>query len=556
MKKWSAVGVFLAVVAALFWYSSSGRSGGATTAPEGVVDAALERNGTELADAVVREPGALDDQGQAHPRTGRVHVERTAAREAQPFRLFGRVVDAWGDVVVAAKVLVHSDESAAAPVGESRTHWDGSFELEFSGRGEVRVTIDAAGYEVLVERMRFDAPTNELEHVFHLEREPLYRIDLVTSDDVPARGVLREHEISFLRHRIFALATEVHPGKTFDDTGGMLSDPRGIGRFRAGVGDARTPPSVATTWGWLRLNRAGPAFVSLVVQGQVLDTRRVTAHDRVVTFTLDPEDFDALRARLVARVVDAETGEPLAGGSSLLATAGGPDPLVPFTRGVIEHDVRYVGPRTFEVEVEGFATHRREIVFAPGETVNLGTLRLSKGLSIRGRIEGRDSLRSSFVTCQRLDAQGRFDDSFRELSATDEQAGFEFTALSPGKYALQFHGISRPGRQPADQRQVCLLHELELVDQDVNGVVMTLVETTELILETGRGRSQGIWSVTAFDLDGHRVRRRRVGRYSDQTTFSLPPGSYQLVLALDGIERARKTVSLGSEAHHLRWALE
>ena len=354
------------------------------------------------------------------------------------------------------------------------------------------------------------------------------------------------------RYKAVPVATREDPGDTFTGIVGSLNNLFGIGSFW-GWGQAGIPNMGDGMIGIVTLHEDGPAWMSFVVSHQVLAKQRIDPTTEEVTFVLDPEDFLALRCSARGRVVDAETGEPLAGAVHLGEHG------FPMGRG---HEVGADGLFSIEDSNPGelylivTAPERarvvRRVTLTPGEILEVGDVPLHAAVTLSGSVR-RDTGEplEAVVSCGRLDpstGEVRWPPNVSYRSGPD--GTFTIGKLEPAVYLVRCPGLRARPPQSSDPSMMSLPQRIDATSGAVEGLELVLYPTTVITLV-----ADGVtdpWPVaTARDTAGLAVRKVYPGRWGAETPLHLLPGSYTLEIEREGVLLEQRRLEVGEAPQRL-----
>jgi hypothetical protein len=195
-----------------------------------------------------------------------------------------------------------------------------------------------------------------------------------------------------------------------------------------------------------------PLHVSIVFGESVLATQRVEDRVEELTFVLGMDRFRRSLAGLVVRVADCESGMPAANATVSLST----DEITEMgtktdAQGIVRFADRLPGLYEMWARSKGCAIDRRSVDLVPGETTDLGTITLDKGVAIRGICVDADGTPSQAPACLRPapDAASVVNALFS--LKVDAEGRFALVNLAAGRYMTWVASAPRLGAQPQGQ---------------------------------------------------------------------------------------------------------
>lgn len=253
-------------------------------------------------------------------------------------------------------------------------------ELEF---GTYWVTARGEGYcshQQIVE-LSEDRPLMRKD--FALQKAAEVRVKVKTPEGGNLVDILKSTRAPQGARLIVAVATREPPGPRIDEGVGAATASAGT-FWSYGPRVEKLPPDCL---GLLQVECGLPAYVSLVMHGVVLETKRVERDQDEVSFTSSAESVLAHLATIRVRVVDAETGIAVARARVTLRRGSYADHGVATdSRGLATIEHREPGNFDLHVRAPGYEHAGSSIDARPGETTELGTFALEKELTVQGRI--------------------------------------------------------------------------------------------------------------------------------------------------------------------------
>lgn len=286
-----------------------------------------------------------------------------------------------------------------------------------------------------------EAPVQRRELVLLRPREIAVRF--VTPEGRDLLEVLAREKLGISLLPIVTLAL---PGAEID----VDALPRRFGEVHSawrGPGGAPGPPdsdNLACTGIFYVLHEL-PVFLSVVSGTAVLATRTIYEGTSLVEFVIAPALIRSVLSSADLRVVDSETGRPLAGAQVAL----GGSSTVTDPGGEARFERQVCGWRNLVIGLQGYGTSRSRIRLVPGSSLHLGVLRLQPAMTICGRVVDREDrpAEAQLMAIRVADPEanggqvvwsGSLLGSTAASSADD--GSFVFSDLSPGRYALRASG--------------------------------------------------------------------------------------------------------------------
>ena len=288
-------------------------------------------------------------------------------------------------------------------------------EFAFDGvaAGEYFLEASAAGHRYERRRIVLRPEEADRREDFTLESLSLWilAVHVVTPDGENLDERLRKDGISMAW--ITVLATVDPPGTTLPKSLLVARQDTSIATVHFGTTVGSTPNRS------LEISIDPPIYLSAAMREIVLATRRVDTRVPEIDLVVDPEIVKRSLAGLTFVVVDDATGAPATEASvGLRTTQTGERPIHPDDHGRVSFEGRVPGLYEVQITTPEHAVTTIPADLAPGETTDLGTVRLGRGVLIRGRC---------------VDAAGVVQDALPSVYASDDDSG------SPRK-PLSFYG--------------------------------------------------------------------------------------------------------------------
>jgi hypothetical protein len=416
---------------------------------------------------------------------------------------------------------------------------DGNFAFGALPYGKYWVMASADAYRQVEDVIELDSEHAQIKRDFTLPNAVELRVRVVSTDG----------ETWFVRQRgtlipgyptLSPSAVKDRPGRWFK------KPPFGSGHFTDyGPRVDALPPGYL---GILTLDEELPAFVILVSQDLVLQTKEVKAGETEVEFVVSLDELRQLIPEAHVRVVDADSQAPIIADSLQVGPYCQLKPAGPSGEIVLKH----FGAGDFDWEIHAPGYERRFVHFhaEPGSTVDLGTITLEKELRAEVLV-----IDSSGAPCSaRIDVCS-LDPATHEVAL--ESRGIRST----GDGRLRLEGLGR---------RLYLLRsdEFQLIGDRVTTDSMLASGNVFLDLRSGSApanlviRLQPVTRLTLvvpdLSLKGMQLRvldERGIAIYSNivyglqPRSLALPQGSYRIEV-LDAMNRPliEKSVTLGAGA--------
>jgi hypothetical protein len=295
-----------------------------------------------------------------------------------------------------------------------------------------------------------------------------------------------------------------------------------------------------------------PVTVFAVAAGSVLASQLVPTHVDALTLVIPAQTLRALPCRLVLRVTDADTGAAVPDSRFFLnRSQGGPSVGHEPTdgQGIGRAENLPPGPCTIVVQAEGYALRQAAIVLEPGQTNDLGTFPLERGVSLRGRFVDGDG---RGIECEAfLDPFESSDpDALRYLAKrakSGEDGAFTVKELNRGRYLLRADSRPEAEEGPTWRPAPTLV---DLTAGGVEGLQIQVWRGVEVLIEAADPQILDLRArvATSSGLPCTRVLFPQDG----PAQIRLVPGSYEFLLDRDGDVVKRLPFVLGDEPRTLR----
>lgn len=258
---------------------------------------------------------------------------------------------------------------------------DGRYTLQSLALGTHWVTVSADGYQAEVTTIDLSADRPRLRLDFTLQQAVQLRVQITTPDG----GHLLDGQAA---RRLVPVATREPLGARFDEAHGGTPL---VGRFheRGSRSEALPPECV----GVLIMDGELPAWVSLVHDEVVIQTRCVEAGQDEVVFVIGPEQLSSQSSAVRVRVLDALTGLPLH--RARVRLSGGDDSerdVLADEQGCATVEGRAGGCCELQVRSRTYAELRLPVEILQAGVTELGTIALQPEVTVAGLVldlEGR-----------------------------------------------------------------------------------------------------------------------------------------------------------------------
>jgi len=414
-------------------------------------------------------------------------------------------------------------------------------------RAESPKTLTAASRDFFAVEKRFDLPLGQDTLRVDFVLRPKRVIWVRVQHPEPAAPAGEEVGTFGGFSWLVPVATREDPGDTFYGVSGSPNNPFGIGSFWMNH-QADRDREGADWLGTVTLNEEGPAWISLIAQGQVLAKEELGEETTEVTFVLDPASMETLSGELRAELVADEDGRPLAGKAWLNDDPfmfG--KPLAVEADGLLWIPKARLGRSWLVVRAEGRAVFKRHIELKRGQLLELGELRLKVPVEIKGRVvDGEGKPLVAVLRWGRVDPESsRFKWVRQESAQSVADGSFTLGGLEPDLWSVQVQGLPASSPRPYEPS---LASEVVVVDArggSVTGLEFRLQKTIPITVVLAAEKPMP--RLRVLDDAGGLVVYQNLGWSGDRTVLHLLPGHFVFELERDGAPTERRDVDVGSE---------
>ena len=453
-----------------------------------------------------------------------------------------------GSVATTEYVVIHGRISSSdgselkPPVWLNLTKPDGSTQYTqvktdghyaIAGLAPGEYTLVASGRAYGEASTTLDLKAGTVRRDFELTAAMAIHIKVVTPEGKPLMAQVRGRQASLITG-IIGVATR-EPIERLPLTELRAHSRFGVGEYQEGFGmrQRKLPAGVV---GILMVKSPPPFYVSAVFMHFVIAHEKVTERTGEITFVLKPEDLERLLATVKVRIVDAETGEPVAGRVSISdRQSGGMGAQVDKDGYAVQKSVP-PGLKEFQVWAPKFEMVHKYIRIPEAGEHDLGTIRLQKAGEIQGEVlDSEGNAAAVQLIVRNLDRM----DFPQPLSV-----GMSFRSDTEGKFKVA--GVGR-GRYLV--RATLKGHALGSVIVDTSGgsvdnVRIKLQKGTQVTLEPADGGRQQFF--VTIRRDGVPFYTRTV-RGPWPLKCVLAPGRYEIEIAVDGVAQRTMPLDVGTE---------
>jgi len=490
----------------------------------------VKRGGTPVL-ASESPRGLSQAESAAETRTAASETAAPVERAGAPsppssIRLFGSLKNRAGELVQDS----HAGVLLTDAMGENRTcgaerglySFDdlpvGDYVLEAGSWGQVRRTI------------RLEAGVAERREDLVFDPAWMLRVKIETPDGEDLRDLIHEQRIAPML-QLAVVATIEPPGDRLPASYEMEHSGYGVG-------------SCQSLWApeekrddRLQISADPPVHVSIAMRDIVLATQRVDTPVGEVTFTIGLDRLKSLLAGLTLRVVDSDTESPATEASVSLRTAGSVEAGIrPDVEGRVTYEVRVPGLYEVDILMKDRVYETVAADLQPGRVTDLGIIRLTRGVAIRGRcIDAEGHPHNVLPGFSRLaDSAGapREPQTIFIGKADGDDGHFSVKNLPAGRYLVQ---IMEPGQSfhiEGEKGWTIVPTVVDTRQGPVEDLVLVVHRPSTLVLRSVSEAVDGmIYEV--LTLDGLSAAKGSI-RGSAAEKVGLAPGPYTLRLTRSG----------------------
>ncbi len=489
-----------------------------------------DRDGETLANAPGEGPPETTSSLSAASAAGSRAPLAVLDAESSTARLvYGSLAGASGEPVLEGSIAFIDalGEISRATVGT------GAYSIVGLGPGSWSVRADCEGFLPLEKRLELAPGRAETRLDLALEPSITLRVKFL---DEQGKTIV---DATSPRHRSLPLGAIATRERPLEPVHGLSS---GFPNwYDAGVYRSRANSDVIVGLsqdcaGTLELRARPPLWISAVLGDRVLESLLHDGSPGEVVFELDRDELERrCRGGLRVRIVDAETGEPLAGSAALGYPDSGAGGQALEPDGTVEFRGQIAGLRELELRSPGHETFRRTVRVRAGETIELGTLALHRERKVRGHLvdENGQPLATSLTWTPAELVASALDIDQRIGSQSGPDGSFEIFAAGRGEVQL-FAGRGELAANP--------IRIAPGGDAEVNAVAR---RGTLVVIRPVRHAGPGAHFAVA-DEQGRPFWSRRL--WNDlPLRLRLVPGTYQLWSCRDELVERVETFTVAGE---------
>ncbi len=475
----------------------------------------------ELASTRASVP-APEDHGEAPARASAASVSAHV-----PIRLFG-TVETRADPTssMSAWILITDREGVHYELGTD----EGGYGVDGLSPGEYVLEAQAPGMRPVRRKLTLRASEPEHREDFRLEAAwvVLVRIRTPDGEDLAER-LARDQFLPTTR--IAVLATTESPGERLPTSLALDSDFPTLGRLDVFA------DSAAKTKNRLEIAGDPPVFVSAILRDVVLASTRVDTRIETLDLVVDPERVRNSLAGVTLVVVMDETSAPAVDAFVSLSTADSNESGVhPDPQGRVTFQGRAPGVYAVDVFGQGYGFLPLQATLEPGRIKDLGTIRLKRGVEIRGRCVDESGAEQRVVPgllpMAEIAEDANAPTRLYSGSADPKRGGFVIRGLPGGRYLVWSEPADAPSVGPdgksLDTRWLLVPSVVDTRNGPVADLVLVVHRPVPLVLRPTSDAVEGI-EYDVRTADGFPMKS---GRFDGAVSLrlELPPAEYRLRL--------------------------
>jgi len=446
--------------------------------------------------------------------------------------LYGALVDRDGKPIQLKRAQAVDGDGKRHSGGGAAT---GGFTLPGLPPGDCDVEIEADGFVPWRASLQIAADARLMRKDLVLERKLRIPVRFVTPDGTPLGASVRHIPRGPTALPPLTLLVTRRPLAEPPPPGRGTSRASEVGRFVRGQGNQ---PSEFD--GTLEVEGALPVVLTVVLDRKIVQSLELAEPRDEMVVTINPALLDAARATVLLRAVDAITDQPVALTYVMCGDENGEMGFTPESSpppdGSYRIDQRNPGYFSLGLQADGYPAMRLRMTLEPGETRDLGTVRLLPEAKVSGRFVDEEAkpvpVAYSLQTAEivpGLGSRGRF-------MRNDVMRDGAF-AVSTGR-----------GRLWLSVREDAWAWQTTVVDASsgrVDGLEIALAKGVRVrfVVDAPRWRQ---FTVAVRDEAGGPV-GETVVEGGSPLRFSLRPGRYRVALAEDGVDRGEHELVVGAE---------
>jgi hypothetical protein len=454
--------------------------------------------------------------------------------------LFGNVTDPGG-APIRANVRLENEEDGETLSNESNAI--GAYEFTGTKSGSWLATASIFGYHDSRRTITFTAAGEPIHQDFVLEPKIKIPVRLATPDGGRLRDALRAKKFNPYYGRELTVIVTRTP------LGGRLRMPTngsaGLGLATIIADMVRRPDALLAypddVDALIAPREPLPLCANLMLGSVVLATQTISPGAAEVRFIVDPKNILDQLGSVTVRVVDDETGLPLANCTLALNSVIGGPLARSGADGVAVRDRASAGRFTVMITEPSHATYIQRIELEPGQRMDIGTIRMKAKATIRGQF---------------VDGAGKAVTCYFRILVSDPRADpgdlrFDMTTKDDGSFFCEVDR-SRHWITVQEAGFAATLVEVDTSAGDVDLARVELQRGVPLTIVVPSGLAE--WArVTVSDSNDRQVWSRVALPEMPPLHARLVPGTYHISTEDPAGQRRTSTFQIGASALRIQF---
>jgi hypothetical protein len=445
--------------------------------------------------------------------------------------LYGKVTTADGKAPKEGVYVSMEDDETGEWLGSEVK--SGAYAISGLRPGAWNLVSRNAGYRELRQSVRLsaDRPRQRLDLV--IQPCAIVKVKLLTPEGRLLNEALVAEKLDWSIY-IGVVATIAPPTGDLPMTPYGGYDDFGVGILRGGRQLGGDVPKGYS--GVLELREGPPVYVSAVMRHVVLETKLVPAGATEVEIVVPVASVKSKLATLKLRLVDADTGDPIVK-ARVEATdrqSGGASYPIDEKGNILKEGLR-PGLLHFSIHAEGHEDLSQYIRLEPGQINDLGTIRLSRAVSIEGVVvdERGEPVPASLAyrNLDRIDFPQPF------------EVGMSHRVEPDGTFKIGGVGRGRGIVVAETKERAMAALAVDTTAGSVTNARIVIKAGTRVVLEPKLGRTEQ-YLAQLVDEGGTIWLSHYIGEWVDR--LFLPPGTYTLRIYDDKALRRAIPIVVGS----------
>ncbi len=456
--------------------------------------------------------------------------------------IHGTVTDEAGSPIAEAPITVKPDEGERGL--EVHTDEKGAYHISPVAPGTRRLRAHPDGYLSGDVQLEITGAEPLVRHDFQLDREQRIFVHLVTEQGQPVLELAAQVGLDPVLLNLLPVATREEPGEAYR-LAPHRSVRQGIGKYFDCFG-LRAYEDRPTIFGFIELLEPGPGWVNLVAGGKVLRKQPFDRAIRKVTFVVELEELQAIVCEIDARLVAAETGQPLAGRAWIEGPGTGHFPIEVGSDGTLFFERVSPSSGWLVASFPERADVRIPLELTPGERLELGDVPVPPPVRLRGKVT-----RSTGEPAEVQLHWGRLGPATGEVawerwyhSRSRKSGLFSIPKLAPGFYVITAPRLPEEQDAPPED-WVAAPQRVDATQGTVEGIELVLRRSSVVALVLPEVESDRLL-IEAHADSGLVVGKTTLARPDREAWLRLVPGTYELVVSYDDEVVHREPLYVGS----------